>query len=82
MGERVQAVESWIKGHEKICGDRYRLLMMVIGIGGTMLVSVAGWGLMQVHADQQTQIQMLQGLSGQIQNVKAPSVNVQMRPPP
>lgn len=79
MGERMATAESWIVGHEKICGDRYRLLLSVIGVGGTIIIGVAGWGLNQVHEDQKAQFQMLQGISNQV--AQSHPVTVQMNQP-
>lgn len=78
----MATVEEWIGGHEKICGDRYRLLMSVIGVGGTIILSVAGWGLKTVHDDQHEQVEMLRGLASQISQTKPAPVNVQMTQQP
>lgn len=63
MGERVATVESWIRGHEKLCADRYGLLMKVIAVGGAILISVAGWGLAQVYRNQEHQMDLLNQLA-------------------
>jgi hypothetical protein len=66
LGERMATVETWIVEHDKVCAERYRLLIGVVGTAGLILISVAGWGLNQVHADQVRETQMLQGISAQI----------------
>jgi hypothetical protein len=66
LGERMATVETWISEHDKVCAERYRLLIGVVGTAGLILISVAGWGLNQVHADQVRETQMLQGISAQI----------------
>lgn len=63
MGERVAGLESWVDGHEKLCADRYGLLMKVIAVGGAILITVAGWGLTAVYAAQQHSVELLQQIS-------------------
>lgn len=45
IGERMATLEAWSSGHDKICGDRYRLLMRVITAGISILIAVAGAGV-------------------------------------
>lgn len=63
MGERMATVESWVINHEKVCGDRYRVLMKVISGGVSIIVAVAGWGLLQVYQNQTHQLDLLQELA-------------------
>jgi sensor domain CHASE-containing protein len=78
----MATVESWVKGHEKICGDRYRLLMAVISIGCTIIIGVGAWGLNQVHEDQRAQIALLQNVSQQVSATRQQPVTVQMNQRP
>ena len=66
MGERVATLEQWASGHDKVCGDRYRLLLAAISAGASIIVGVAAWGLNQVHEDQARQMQLLQSVSQQV----------------
>lgn len=81
IGERMATIEAWSEGHEKICGDRYRLLMGVISVGGSIILAVAGWGVKQAHDDQQDQLHLLQNVSQQVSSTKAQPVTVQMNQP-
>jgi hypothetical protein len=63
VGERLAVMETWAVDHDKVCAERYRLLIAVIGFGATAIMGAAGWGLNQVHEDQKAQLTLLQDLS-------------------
>lgn len=63
MGERVARVETWQAGHEKVCADRYRLLLATIGVGVSIILGVSGWGLIRTFNGQDEQIRLLRDLT-------------------
>jgi hypothetical protein len=55
----MASVETWQSEHEKVCGDRYQLLMRVIAAGVTVLIAVASFGLANLYSGQQEQMRLL-----------------------
>lgn len=70
MAEERQTVSgayAKIEGHEELCSERYAnihgridLIFKVLGVGGLILISVAGWSLNRLADKQDTQTQMLE----------------------
>lgn len=60
IGERMATAESWIAQHEKLCGERYKLLVRVIAAGISILVAVAGFGVGALYKNINDQAASLQ----------------------
>lgn len=64
--KRFMRIELWVKNHDKVCAERWSFLVRLVGWGGalfgTAILSVLGWSLGQIHADQNKQIEMIQHL--------------------
>jgi hypothetical protein len=59
MAERVRALETWSSGHEKQCGERYALLMKVIGFGGALILVAATFAMNRLSSQQDAQMALL-----------------------
>jgi hypothetical protein len=61
---RFGRLENWARYHDRTCATRWGILLWVIGAGGTIfataIVSMIGWALSTLHADQQKQIDLIQ----------------------
>ena len=66
LGERMATVEEWQIGHEKLCADRYNLLLKVISFGGALVLLAATWSLNNITQGQKEQTRILQTLRVQV----------------
>ncbi len=76
MGERVTALEEWVKGHEALCADRYNALRgdmrwIIRGLFG-MLIGVAGWLAVQLHAASQQRLDQLEHPAAPVRVIQQP----------
>jgi len=76
----MATVETWITEHDKVCGERFNLLLKVIGFGGMVILAVVSGGAGLFHEEQLHQTQILQGISAQI-NAQAAHTTVTVNPP-
>lgn len=70
MSEERQTVSGAydrIAAHEDLCSERYKnihgridLIFRVLGVGGMLLIGVAGWSLNRLADKQDAQTQMLE----------------------
>ncbi len=75
MGERVSALEEWVKGHEVLCAERYgdlkdTVTWLVRGVFG-LLVAIVAWLAIQLWNGSQDRVRALEQLSSQTQ-IKSP----------
>ena len=81
LGERMATAETWIVEHDKVCSDRFSLLLKVIGFGGMVILAVVSGGVGLFHEEQTHQTQILQGISAQV-NAQAAHTTVMVNPTP
>jgi hypothetical protein len=63
-GERLTALEQWVKGHEQLCAERYgdlreNMRWLVRGVFG-LLVGVVAWLGVQLWAGAQARVDALE----------------------
>jgi len=64
IGERVTALEEWMKGHEALCAERYgdlkdTVTWLVRGVFG-MLIGIVAWLAVQLWNGSQLRVEALE----------------------
>jgi len=64
LGERVSALEEWVKGHEALCAERYgdlkgTVTWLVRGVFG-LLIAIVAWLAIQLWTGAQARIYALE----------------------
>ena len=64
IGERVSALEEWVKGHEALCAERYgdlrdNMRWLIRGVFG-MLIGITAWLGVQLWTGQTARVSALE----------------------
>lgn len=80
LAERLEGMKGDVRAHEALDQERLihiharlNLLVAAVGVGLTILISVAGWSLNRVFDNQQDQLALLKSVRAEVMAPEPPS---------